>query len=125
MKKNFLTKLAAVALVMGTVVTALPASATVYCSDTLTGKSTNTSREVIEGTDMYLSATARVSSGTAFGRQVVSSGSDKRVAAVSVANDGSDPITDRSAFFDADGSSYYIHWSGSTNGSKANVRFVG
>lgn len=123
MKKIFLTKLAAVALVMGAVVTALPASATSYCEQTITGKG-ETGKARIEGEAIALRATAKSGWGNAFGREVVSGGSDKRVATVSVDATGEDdPVTD-TAYFDADGSQYYIYWTGGTSSSKATVRFI-
>lgn len=122
MKKSFLAKFAAVALVMGTVVTALPVSATIYCSQTIIGKG-ETNKEKIEGQGIALRATADSGWGSAFGRQSVSGGSDKRVAAVSVDAGGQDdPVTD-TAYFDADGSSYYIYWTGNSR-SKGHVRFI-
>lgn len=120
MKKNFLTKLAAAALVMGTVVTALPASATIYCNQTVMGKHDQTAKQRITGDDIALTVDGRTGTGTAFARQYVSGGSDKDVAAVSIDSIGS---THRD-YFDANGSKYYIYWSGSDS-SKAYVRFIG
>ncbi|NFO02927.1 hypothetical protein FDB23_02175 [Clostridium botulinum] len=125
MKKKFLIKLAAVALFMGTVVTALPVSATSYCKETVSGKSVNTDKERIKGEEVCLRATAKNGSGTAFGHERVSGSPNKTVASVSVdATGDGDPVTDTSKYFEADGSYYYIHWSGNKNSSKAYVRFV-
>lgn len=126
MRKSFLTKFAAVALVMGTIATALPAgAATFYCKQTIAG-SGNTSKERIEGNDIELTATARSGWGTAFGRKYVPGGSDIRVAVASVdASGDGDPVTAIANGFDADGSLYYIHWSAGTSSSKGYVRYVG
>ncbi|NMF07288.1 hypothetical protein ACUH7Y_17200 [Clostridium beijerinckii] len=127
MKKNFLTKLAAVALVMGAVVTALPASAdTTYMSKVFSGTNDNnrSERKVIAAGEATFYGIAKAGTGDGYARKYVSSGTDKTVASVSVKNvSGKDTDNDD---FTADGSSqYYMRWSGYSDGSQARLKIVG
>ncbi|AJH01830.1 hypothetical protein [Clostridium beijerinckii] len=119
MKKNFLTRLAAVALVMGAVVTALPASATVWCENTLSGKSDASKTERIQGENIAFEVDGQRGSGTAYARKNTSGGGYKNIAALQVDTDS------KVTYFDADGSTYFIKWKGDSDKSKALAWFEG
>lgn len=120
-KKSFLTKLAAVALVMGTVVTALPAGATTqYCSQVMSGTNDKSSRVSIGSGTRYFHATAKAGTGDAYAKEYVSSGADKTVASFTVKNvAGKD--TPEYEFTASDSSKYYMRWSGYSDASKARL----